>query len=69
MVKLNKFIDILIYHITEGRRHGKTVIFAKNIKESGNNDDDGSDSNYDDDDCESDNSMNETHPIKKQKIS
>lgn len=54
--------------IPEGRRHGKTVIFAKNVAskrpENGTKIED---SDYDETD--SDESMSDGHPSKKQKIS
>lgn len=51
----------------EGRRHGKTVIFAKNVNNSAAFDDKIDDSDYDESD--SDDSMSDGHPSKKQKIS
>lgn len=56
------------YCIPEGRRHGKTVIFTKNISSEKVDDD----SQIEDSDCDvtdSDESMSDGHPSKKQKIS
>lgn len=49
----------------EGRRFGKTVIFAKNTQQTS---DEESDSGSDAEDSNSDESMEEGHPPKKQKI-
>lgn len=62
---------IFILHFSEGRRYGKTVIFAKNTQES-SGDEEENDSESDDDEEESnsdDDSMDEGHPAKKQKLS
>ncbi|XP_031623918.1 ribonuclease P protein subunit p30 [Contarinia nasturtii] len=51
----------------EGRRYGKTVIFAKNTNEP--SDEDGNDSESDEEESNSDESMDEGHPPKKLKFS
>lgn len=60
--------SVWFHFIAEGRRHGKTVIFAKNVANKRADDDDKiEDSDYDESD--SDESMTDGHPSKKQKIS
>lgn len=62
---------VFISHFSEGRRYGKTVIFAKNTQES-SDDEEGNDSDSEDDEEESnsdDDSMDKGHPPKKQKFS
>lgn len=58
--------------VTEGRRYGKTVIIAKNLRtgklEEENEDDDSEDDDESESESQSDDSM-EGHPPKKQKIS
>lgn len=61
------WICIVFFFFAEGRRYGKTVIFAKNTQESSGDED--VDSESDGDDSNSDESMDEGHPSKKQKLS
>lgn len=60
MVTVLQFVSI-----SDGRRCGKTVIFAKNTQESSDNDESGSEA---EDESSSDESMTDGHPAKKQKI-
>lgn len=69
-IRFNLSIQIRFHHIwfSEGRRHGKTVIFAKNIVNKRAEDDDKfEDSDYDESDT--DESMSDGHTSKKQKLS
>lgn len=53
--------------LPEGRRYGKTVIFAKNTQESSEGEE--HDSESEGEESNSDESMEEGHPAKKPKIS
>lgn len=59
-------VMMIFFPFSEGRRCGKTVIIAKNIQESSDNDESGSDA--EEENSSSDESMTDGHPAKKPKI-